>query len=211
MRIDELIYIVPAALVAIMVHELFHGLASTWLGDPTPKLQGRLSLNIFHHLDWFGTLSLIFFGFGWAKPVEIDPRYYKNIKVGTALVALAGPLSNFVLAFVSLFIFAIINKMSGFELTGFNLIVSNFFHFLTIINIGLGVFNLIPFPPLDGSKILAALLPDRAHQTLMRYERYGMYALILLLILNVLDKPLQWLMGGTIELFYLAVSFILNI
>ncbi|MGD9604624.1 MAG: site-2 protease family protein [Bacilli bacterium] len=208
---NDLYYIVPAALIAVMIHEISHGLMSTWLGDPTPKAQGRLTFNLFRHLDVFGTLSLIFFGFGWAKPVEIDPRYYKNVKSGTALVALAGPISNFILAFLSLFLYLLIFKILGWELTGFLSIVSNFFYYLTIISIGLGVFNLIPFPPLDGSKILAIILPDNWYRKLMQYERIGILILVILIILNVLDKPLHWLITNSVELFYNIVAFILNI
>ena len=206
----DLFYIVPAALTAVMIHEISHGLVSTWLGDPTPKSQGRLSFNIFRHLDVFGTLSLIFFGFGWAKPVEIDPRYYKNIKTGTALVAIAGPISNFIFAFVSLFLYLLIFKVKGWDLTGFFYVVSNFSYYLTLINIGLGVFNLIPFPPLDGSKIIGILLPDHWYRQILRYERIGIMALIILIVLNALDKPLNWLITNTIEIFYNLISFLLN-
>jgi Zn-dependent protease len=194
-----------------MFHGLFHGLMSTWLGDPRPKNQGRLSLNIFRHLDLFGTFSLIFFGFGWAKPVQIDPRYYKNVKLGTALVALAGPVINFIMAFFALLFSILITKYNNYDLSGFWLIVNNFLYYLTVINVGLGVFNLIPFPPLDGSKVLAAVLPDAWHQWLMNYERFGMFALIGLLMLNVLDKPLQWLMSGSIEILYLLVTLIVKV
>ncbi|HOH18651.1 MAG TPA: site-2 protease family protein [Bacilli bacterium] len=207
----NLLYIVPVALIAIMVHEVSHGLVSTWLGDPTPKAQGRLSFNIFKHIDVFGTLSLIFFGFGWAKPVEIDPRYYKNIKTGTALVAIAGPISNFLLAFISAFVYLLIFKILGWDLSGFALIVSNFFYYLTIINLGLGIFNLFPFPPLDGSKVLAVVLPDQWYRKLMYYERIGMFLLVILIVLNVLDRPLNWLITNTLELLYNLVAFILNI
>lgn len=207
---SDLFYIVPAALIAVMIHEISHGLVSTWLGDPTPKAQGRLSFNIFRHLDVFGTLSLIFFGFGWAKPVEIDPRYYKNIKKGTALVAIAGPISNFILAFVSLFFYMLIFKVKGWDLTGFFYVLSNFFYYLTLINIGLGVFNLIPFPPLDGSKIIGILLPDSWYRQILRYERIGIIALVILIVLNALDKPLNWLITNTIEIFYNLISLILN-
>lgn len=180
------LYIIPAALIAIMCHELSHGLVSHLLGDPTPKEQGRLSLNPMKHLDLFGTLSLIFFGFGWAKPVQVDPRYYKNPKWGMALVALGGPLANFVIAFIS-GLFVIIMYKHPIDSTLLN-VLYNFIYILMVINIGLGVFNLIPIPPLDGSKIIGAILPDNAYNQYMKYQKYGMiFILGLLILLDVLE------------------------
>ena len=151
----EYLYIVPAALIAIMLHEIAHGLVSYWLGDPTPKRQGRLSLNPLKHLDPVGTICLILFHVGWAKPVVVNPDYYKKRKLGMALVALAGPLTNFIVAIVSMIIIGFILKFANSSLAIFD-IINTFLLILAIINIGLGVFNLIPIPPLDGSKILGS-------------------------------------------------------
>ena len=182
-----LLYIIPAALIAIVFHELTHGLFSYFLGDPTPKEQGRLTLNPTKHLDLFGTLCLIIFGFGWAKPVRVDPRYYKNPKWGMALVALGGPLANFIIAFISGLIISLINYYAPY--TKVFEILYYFFLYLMIINIGLGVFNLIPIPPLDGSKIIGAILPDNAYNQYMKYQRYGMFFIIgLLILLDVLES-----------------------
>ena len=182
----DYLYIIPAALIAIVCHELSHGLVSYLLGDPTPKEQGRLTLNPKQHLDLFGTLCLIFFGFGWAKPVRVDPRYYKNPKWGMALVALGGPLANFLLALFSGLIVVLIGYYAPYN-TFFE-ILYYFFYYLTIINVGLGVFNLIPLPPLDGSKIIGAILPDNAYMQYMKYQRYGMIFIIgLLILLDVLE------------------------
>ena len=181
------LYIIPAALIAIVCHELTHGLFSYMLGDPTPKEQGRLTLNPAKHLDLFGIICLVFFGFGWAKPVRVDPRYYKNPKWGMALVAIGGPLANFIIALISGCVLIIIENYAPYS--EFIMIVFNFFLYLMIINIGLGVFNLIPIPPLDGSKIVGAILPDTAYAQYMKYQKYGMIFIIGLLILfEILDK-----------------------
>ena len=201
------LYIIPAALIAIVFHELSHGLVSHLLGDPTPKEQGRLSLNPAKHLDVTGILCLIFFGFGWAKPVRVDPRYYKNPKWGMALVALGGPLANFILAFISGFLVVLINfKVPYSKVVE---ILYYFFYYLMIINIGLGVFNLIPIPPLDGSKIIGAILPDNAYMQYMKYQRYGMFFIIGLLVLLDILEGLGYpsLLN---ELLDVIITFILN-
>ena len=185
-QITDYLYIIPAALISIMCHELTHGLFSYLLGDPTPKEQGRLSLNPIKHLDPIGTLCLILFGFGWAKPVMVDPRYYKNPKWGMALVALGGPLANFIIALLSGLVLTLIQLHAPYTQT--IEIIFNFFLYLMLINIGLGVFNLIPIPPLDGSKIIGAVLPDNAYNQYMKYQKYGMiFILGLLILLDVLE------------------------
>ena len=182
----EYLYIIPAALIAIIFHEFAHALVSYMFGDPTPKYSGRLSLNPTKHLDIVGTLSLILFHFGWAKPVSIDPTYYKKPKLGTTIVSLAGPLMNFILVTLSFLILGLILKIqveSGlFDNVILN-IIYKFFSYLAILNIGLGIFNLIPIPPLDGSKIIGIVLPDKAYQEYMGYQRYGMFFMIGFLIL----------------------------
>lgn len=203
----DYLYIIPAALIAIMCHELTHGLFSYMQGDPTPKEQGRLSLNPAKHLDLFGTLCLIFLGFGWAKPVQVDPRYYKNPKWGMALVALGGPLANFVIAFLSGLILTLIEFYAPYS--DFSMILYNFFLYLIIINVGLGLFNLIPIPPLDGSKIIGAILPESSYHQYMKYQKYGMFFIIgLLVLLDILE-----MMGYPSilnEALNVIVNFILN-
>lgn len=184
--IVSLLYVAPAVLIALSLHEFAHGLASYSLGDPTPKANGRLSLNPFRHMDLWGTLMLLFFGFGWAKPVSIDPRYYENPKADMVKVALAGPLMNFVVAFVALFLMGAIEKLQ----LPMN-IVSNYIYTLlyytALIDIGLGLFNLIPIPPLDGSKVLFSLLPERYYFSYMRFEQFGMIFLLILISFGALD------------------------
>ena len=178
------LYSIPAVLIAIILHEYAHGFVSWKLGDPTPKKDGRLSLNPLNHLDPIGTLCLLVFHMGWAKPVEINPNYYKNPKLGTVLVSLAGPVTNFIIAFISMF---------GLVKIGTQGVLFWILYDLVIINIGLGIFNLIPIPPLDGSKVLSAVLPERLYFGYMKYEKYFMLVLLVAMYLGVLSTPINWL------------------
>lgn len=182
----SLLYVAPAVLIALSLHEFAHGLASYSLGDPTPKADGRLSLNPFHHMDLWGTLLLLFFGFGWAKPVSVDPRYYENPKADMAKVSLAGPLMNFFVAFVALFLMGIMEKF-GVPVNTVNNYIYTLLYHIAIIDIGLGLFNLIPIPPLDGSKVLLAVLPEKYYFSYMRFEQFGMIFLLLLVAVGALD------------------------
>ena len=165
--------------LCLTVHESCHGLAAYGLGDPTAKRQHRLSLNPLRHIDWFGLAMMVVAGFGWAKPVPVNPNYFKNPKRGMALTALAGPVSNFLLALVLLL---------GVRIFWVSAAGSTWMMFLVetaILSIGLGVFNLIPVPPLDGSKVLFAVLPDRAYDFVLRYERIGVLLLWVLVFADV--------------------------
>ena len=214
----QYLYIIPCALIAIVLHELAHGLASHLLGDPTPKESGRLSLNPIRHLDPIGLVCLIVFRFGWAKPVMVNPTYYKKPKLGMGFVALAGPLMNFLIMILSfVFMWGTI-KIFGLEVFNDNsigYILFNFFMYLAIINLGLGLFNLIPIPPLDGSKIIGTILPDESYEEYMGYQRYGMFFMMgLLLVFNLLESygiasPLDKLMDTIFYFFYdLMVSLL---
>ena len=184
--IEKLIYVVPAILIALSLHEFAHGWASYMLGDPTPKSQGRLSINPFHHLDLVGTLLLFFVGFGWAKPVQVDSRYYENPKADMVKVALSGPIMNFFVAFIALLIVGLLEKLQVpyNTLSGY---VSTLLYYIAIIDIGLGLFNLIPIPPLDGSKVLFAVLPADSYFAYMRYEQIGMIVLLIFIYLGAFD------------------------
>lgn len=187
----DYLYIVPAALIAIILHELAHGLMSYWLGDPTPKRQGRLSLNPLKHLDFVGTICLIFFHVGWAKPVVINPEYYKNKRLGMFLVALAGPFVNIIVCITSLIIYACFIRISyTFEIYNENLhiVVGTFLMTLAMINLGLAIFNLIPIPPLDGSKILGSFLRGEVYEQYMKYQQYGFIILALVLLLSSMSS-----------------------
>lgn len=181
--LGELLLRIVPAMLCIMIHEICHGAAAFALGDRTAATQGRLSLNPLHHVDWFGLIMLAVFRIGWAKPVSVDMRNFRHPKRDMALTALAGPASNFVLAALTLFLFGLgYRQLHGSDAGSFLLTLLNTMAYLSI---SLGLFNLIPFPPLDGSKVLFSFLPDRAYARLMVLERYGMIALIaLVLILN---------------------------
>lgn len=172
-------------LLSLSVHEACHGLGAYILGDKTAKTTGRLSLNPFHHLDPFGALCLFLFGFGWAKPVLVNPRNFKHPKAGMAFTAVSGPLSNFILAFLAEVGMQILGGMtfSSESSVAFNIASVTYIicMYLAMINLGLGLFNLIPIPPLDGSKVLGAILPRSLYFKLMQYERYGFILLIILI------------------------------
>ncbi len=174
----------PALLLAITIHEYAHGRVAYHFGDPTAKYQGRLSLNPLRHLDPLGTAALLLFGFGWAKPVPINPYNFRDFRSGMLWVSLAGPLANFALALVSLFLLFLPARL-GFYWPGY----AQFVNILVIYNVLLGVFNLIPIPPLDGSKILAALLPEGAAALLRQIEPY---APVLLMVL-IFSGAVRWL------------------
>lgn len=209
LNIKELIYLVPAILIAVSFHEFAHGYVSYKLGDPTPKATGRLSLNPLAHLDPVGTLCLLLFHFGWAKPVQVNPYYYKNKRGGMALVGLAGPMMNFLIAFISAFFMGIVLKSTGGYAGDVVVVIFNLLKYMYMINIGLGVFNLIPLPPLDGSKILGAILPENTYFKLMRYERYGQLIVFGLLMLNVLDVPLAMARSGVDTVIWGIVNLLL--
>ena len=176
------VFRVLGVLVCLTVHETCHGLAALALGDPTAKRMRRLSLNPLHHIDWLGLASMFLCGFGWAKPVPVDMRYFKRPKAGMAVTALAGPASNFLLAMLLLFFASLTARLAAGEGAA---LLYGFLVNTALLSVGLGLFNLVPIPPLDGSKVLFALLPERAYYTLMRYERYGMAVLLLLVWLDV--------------------------
>ena len=206
-KIIEWLMFAAAALVSISVHESSHALSAYWLGDDTAKRSGRISLNPLRHLDPLGFLMMVVVHFGWAKPVPVNPARMtkvKSLKTGMALTALAGPLSNLLLALVFGLIYYIALYAGGMKLwmmmdgvqdpSGWQYWLTVFLERFLILNVGLAVFNLIPISPLDGSKILAIILPEASYSKLMRYERYGMLVLLALLWLGWLDAPLGFLM-----------------
>lgn len=180
-NLQDIIIRTIAVLVAIIPHEMAHGYAAYLCGDETAKNDGRLSLNPLHHLDPIGTICLIFFKFGWAKPVMINPNNFRDRKKGTFFVSIAGVLTNFILAIIAVIIMKYI-RLSDFVFELF----MNIFWF----NIVLGVFNLIPIPPLDGSKLLFSFLPPKYEYYLIKYEKYGYILLLLLIMTDNLDKIL---------------------
>jgi Zn-dependent protease len=184
----------PLILPSIILHEYAHGKMAQLLGDPTASTQGRLSLNPLVHIDWVGLMMLVFFGIGWAKPVPINPGYFKNYKKGLALVGLAGPLSNLTIAWaLSAVFFKILQMRTGFLAEVIAIAVQ--------LNLVLMVFNLIPLPPLDGSRILMGLLPDDFMPFFMQLEQMG-FMIILLLVFFI---------PGFQSLIFYAVNFLFRL
>ena len=188
-QMQAALFTLPVILPAIICHECAHGWVSYKLGDPTAKNAGRLTLNPLKHLDPIGTLCMIFFHVGWANPVPIDPRYYRDRKKGIIYVSLAGPMTNFILAFVSLFIEGLLMKFASPHSTVI-WVLCQFCYYSAVVNVGLGLFNLIPIPPLDGSKILGEL-SGTVYNFYWRYQRYWRIIMILCVITGVLSKPLS--------------------
>lgn len=205
---QTLIYVVPALLIAISMHEFAHGYMSYLLGDPTPKMDGRLTLNPFRHLDVWGTLCLLVFHVGWAKPIRVNTRNYKNKRRDMILVAAAGPLMNFILAFLFMLLYGLIYKF------GTSGVLFNYLYVLSYygaqLNVGLGVFNLIPVPPLDGANILAEIVPA-VNRFYSRFRQYGWLILLLLLGTRVLYVPMEALMSAILSVLKNVVWFILRI
>ncbi len=184
-NIDFLLIQVPVILLSLTVHEYFHGWTANKLGDPTAKLQGRLTLNPIAHLDILGTILMFLVGFGWAKPVPVNARNFKDPKKDTILVAIAGPLSNLAMAIgAGLLLRYIIPQMMTGQIKpeGIYSIVTIILILTVIYGIALAVFNMIPIPPLDGSRVLYGLLPDKYAYAYSRFEPYGVLVLFALFI-----------------------------
>lgn len=189
-----LILSIPGLILALSMHEFAHGYAAYKMGDNTAKYSGRLTLNPFAHLDPIGTVCLFLFHFGWAKPVPINPNNFENPRKGIIVVSLAGPLMNFFIAFVSAFIMALIYTFA--PPTEIFVFVYRLLSYCQVLNIGLMVFNLIPIPPLDGSKVLLELLPYRYRQFFYSLERYSQLILLLLIFSRVLNPVLSTTCGA---------------
>lgn len=196
-----------AVLVCITFHEVAHGYAAYFLGDNTAKNQGRLTLNPLEHIDLMGFLALLFFRFGWAKPVPINYNNLKKPKRDGAIIALAGPLANFVLAailFIAMQLFYRLNSEISMSVADFCAITAQ-------ISIGLGVFNLIPVPPLDGSHVIIPFLPIKWQFNILRNQQFIQFGLIMALYLNLLNFPLFWLRFHATDIIIKIIEPILNL
>ena len=203
-------YRIVPAILCITLHELAHGLAAYRLGDDTAKRLGRLTLNPIKHVDIFGLVMIMSVGFGWAKPVPVDMRRFKNQKQGMAITALAGPLMNIFIACVALLMLGILTyPLYGSGALGESILT--ILYRTARLSTGLAVFNLIPIPPLDGSKVLFSFLSEEKYDFLMRYERFGMIALMALLFTGVLDRPLSFLVGFVFDRLYEIAIFSFDI
>ncbi len=196
----QVISILFVILCILPLHELAHAWVANKLGDPTAKLEGRLTFNPLASVDPMGALALLLFGFGWAKPVPVDSRYFRKPKRDMAITALAGPVSNLLAAFVGAVLVAVMEAFSPYN--GFTNFVYNVLWYYVVVNISLAVFNLIPMPPLDGSRIVAAFLSDRATYTYYRYQNLFVMVMFLLLLSGALSGPL-----ATAQTFFANIIF----
>lgn len=201
------VYLVRAVamLLIIPVHEAAHAFVSYKLGDPTAKNYGRLTLNPLAHFDPFGALAMILAGIGWAKPVPTDVRRFRHPKRDMAISAAAGPVSNLLMAYLGMILY----KLAYYRLpVNSGQLVMLFLSIFISLNISLAVFNLLPIPPFDGSRIFLAFLPTRLYFKAMQYERYIMMAVLLLVLIGALDTPLYYLNQGAQRVLWAATGYI---
>lgn len=212
--IEILLAVIPA-LICITLHELSHGFVAYRLGDDTAKNMGRLTLNPIKHIDIFGLIMMIVFKFGWAKPVPVNMYKFDNPKRGMAITALAGPVSNLLISCIFLFIYGLVFLPISASDSAVSVAVLNMFELTAYLSLALAIFNIIPIPPLDGSKILFSLLSDSAYEKLMRFERYGMILLLVVIASGVLGDPLQtatdWLFSKLTVFFDLGMNLMQSI
>lgn len=180
------------------IHEYAHALIATKLGDQTPRLSGRLTLNPMAHISPLGALMIVLCGFGYAKPVCVNPRNFKDSKKGMALTAIAGPISNLIMGFLFVFLSELFYNLEPSLLTSS---FYYFFYFAAVVNVNLAVFNLLPIPPLDGSRILQLLIPAKYYYKFLEYERYIVIVVFILILTGVLTKPLSLISSLFLNLF----------
>jgi len=196
---------IPGLIMAMVIHEYAHARVAVAMGDFTPKATGRLTLNPVSHIDPIGLLMLLVAQFGWAKPVMINPMNFRNFKRGELLVSLAGPAANLVLAFITLVVMALWIKLGMTMTYGVKIV----FSLIVLYNINFAIFNMIPLPPLDGSKVLMSFLPPRWNYKLAGLERYSFFILIALMMTPVLGGILIPLQRLVLSVFNFMIGVIL--
>ena len=197
----------PGLLLALVLHEYAHARVAVAMGDFTPKITGRLTLNPVAHIDILGLIMLLVAHFGWAKPVMVNPRNFKDMRRGNILVALAGPMANFITAFIAMFVYMLLFKLN----MGMSLGVKTVLSMIVLFNINFGIFNLIPLPPLDGSKILLEFLPNEYAYKYMGLERYSFIILIVMIMTPVLSGILIPLSRFILGLYEAIITLILHV
>lgn len=212
-RIVDILIHAVILFTAFPVHEFSHAFAAHLMGDDTAKEQGRMTVNPLKHLDLWGTLLMLFAGFGWAKPVPINPNNFKNRKVGMALSSLAGPMSNLIMAYISIILYKVIvynmTDASGVVMDALSMI----FMYGVFLNVCLAVFNLLPIPPLDGSRIFTLIFPEKLYFKIMKYENIIFGVLFVAIFFGLLDKPLSILQKAainTMDVLSLWVNLLFN-
>ena len=201
---QTLLSVVPA-LICITLHEMAHGLVALWLGDTTARDAGRLTLNPLRHIDIWGLLMMVICGFGWAKPVPVNMYNFKNPKRGMALTALAGPAASIIISCLALALYGRVYASLYDSAVG--AYVLQMIELTAYLSCALAVFNILPIPPLDGSKVLFSLVSDRTYSWLMRYERYGFLILMALVFFNVISGPLSAATGWVYEKLFSIAQF----
>lgn len=197
-------------LTAFPIHEYAHGYMAYKLGDDTAYLQGRLTLNPLAHLDPIGSVCMLLCGFGWARPVPVNPVRFKKVsmKTGMALTAFAGPLSNIIISFISYALYKTLFYLSYIASSDVLFYLTEVMSIVCTVNIGLAVFNLIPIPPLDGSRIAFAIIPEKYYFRIMKYEQYIRIGLFVLIFFGALDAPLSVVQNNLFKLFDILTKFI---
>lgn len=190
------------------IHELAHGWAAYKMGDSTAKNLGRLTLNPFVHLDLFGTIMLFLFGIGYANPVPVQARNFKNPKKGMIVTALAGPCANLLMAFIFVVLFYIVKLLPQSVAI---LFVLQFLNFAASVNVTLAVFNMLPIPPLDGSKVIGFLIPSKSYFKILQYERYIMIGLLVLLFTGILNTPIEFISDVLMKIISFVPSLIYSL
>lgn len=207
---DILMRVIPA-LVCITLHELAHGYVACRLGDSTARRAGRLTLNPVRHIDWMGLVMMAVFGFGWAKPVPVDMRNFKNPKTGMAVTAAAGPLCNLLITVLLLFVYGLVFVPLRRAGTGLADFVLQTLFVTAYLSLSLAIFNLIPISPLDGSKVMFSFLSEEAYYKLMRYERYGMIVLLIVVATGILGSPLSAATSWAFDKLFILADWGFNI
>lgn len=218
----EVLLAIPVILFSLTFHEVAHGYVACKLGDPTARNFGRLTLNPIKHLDPIGTILMLTVGYGWAKPVPVNSRYFRDPKKGMALTALAGPVSNLILAVISVMIYSLMYALLNVEAVAmlllsnqmlFNLYraIYSMFSLCAYLNVSLAVFNMIPLPPFDGSRIFYSVLPAKLYFAVMKYERYILIVFLALLYTGIVSLPISYITDWIISLFNLIFGLIFGI